>query len=112
MNHFNEILERTKTTCVVDYLLTGTTDKTKQKQDKTYSEKIEAAYEYFLASLENLFPDVNQQNEDLIFLIADFSTKLTDVYMEAGFLYGIQLLKNLEQDCWKFGNTNHFQPHF
>lgn len=113
MNHFNEILDRTKTESLVNYLLTGTTDKPNPKKDttnETYDKKIDAAYEHFLTSLENLFPDANRQNEELILLITDFFTKITDVYMEAGFLCGIQLLKNLEQDCRKFNNQNTLSP--
>ena len=113
MNHFKEILDRTKTESLINYLLTGTSDRVKSKDDityETYDKKIDAAYEYFLTSLENLFPDANRENEELIVLIADFFTKITDVYMEVGFLSGIQLQKNLEQNCWKFGNRNMPSP--
>lgn len=111
MAQFNEILERIKTECMVDYLLTGTTNKVKKEHATTYNERINAAYEQFLNAIEQLVPDANKENDELLFLIADFFTKVTDIYMEIGLLTGLQFTKNLDHAYQKFNKTNKTLSH-
>ena len=106
MSQLSEVLKRTEPEHLVDYLLTGTTDKIKKEADATYSEQTDAASEQFLNSLEQLFPEANRQNDELISIITEFFSRIADVYMEIGFLSGIQLSNNLEKACWKFKDND------
>lgn len=94
MSEFSNMLERIKLDSIIGYLMYGTED-TEIDNKGTYEERIENAYDRIFKSLENMFPSVNKQNEELFEAVMEFSLIHTEVYLEMGVIVGIQVCKNL-----------------
>lgn len=59
-------------------------------------EKIEKSFEKFYEELENLYDEVNKNDNRLFDVITDFIVIHDNVYFDAGFWAGVQLMKKLE----------------
>lgn len=63
----------------------------------SYKTKIENAYDSLFDSLENMFPNADRRDSDLLSAVMAFSTTYSEVYFEMGILVGMQIYKNLDQ---------------
>ena len=106
MNEFTDVLKRTDLNSIASFLLYGI-DVMDEITD-SYSEKMNAAYEDYYASMKKAFPDAAIDEEDMNNIVAGFSGIESDVYFKVGLLIGFQIYKFFDEgyDKSKVGELN------
>lgn len=106
MNEFTDVLKRTDLNSIASFLLYGIDDM--DEITDSYSEKMNAAYEDYYASMKKVFPDAAIDEEDMNNIVAGFSGIESDVYFKVGLLIGFQIYKffNEGYDKSKAGELN------
>jgi hypothetical protein len=106
MNEFTDVLKRTDLNSIASFLLYGIDDM--DEITDSYSEKMNAAYEDYYASMKKVFPDAAIDEEDMNNIVAGFSGIESDVYFKVGLLIGFQIYKFFDEgyDKSKAGELN------
>lgn len=106
MNEFTDVLKRTDLNSIASFLLYGIDDM--DEITDSYSEKMNAAYEDYYASMKKAFPDAAIDEEDMNNIVAGFSGIESDVYFKVGLLIGFQIYKFFDEgyDKSKAGELN------
>lgn len=106
MNEFTDVLKRTDLNSIASFLLYGIDDM--DEITDSYSEKMNAAYEDYYASMKKVFPDAAIDEEDMNNIVAGFSGIESEVYFKVGLLIGFQIYKFFDggYDKSKAGELN------
>lgn len=96
MNEFENLLNHIKLDKLIGYLMYGTEDAIIERGE-SYQDRLKAAYEKLINSLEQIFPTADRQKEDLSRAVMDFSIIHNEVYLEMGLLIGFQLCQNMNK---------------
>ncbi len=106
MNEFTDVLKRTDLNSIASFLLYGIDDM--DEITDSYSEKMNAAYEDYYASMKKVFPDAAIDEEDMNNIVAGFSGIESEVYFKVGLLIGFQIYKFFDEgyDKSKAGELN------
>ncbi|MCI9559603.1 hypothetical protein VSQ48_13755 [Candidatus Ventrimonas sp. KK005] len=100
MEDFKQILKRVNFDGMISYLMYGVSSK--EKQEGTYEERVQDAYDRIFDDLEGKFPTANREDDALYDIVLKFAMALSEVYMEMGVTVGFQLFKNFESNCKNF----------
>ncbi len=100
MEDFKQILKRVNFDGMISYLMYGVSSK--EKQEGTYEERVQDAYDSIFDDLEGKFPTANREDDELYDIVLKFAMALSEVYMEMGVTVGFQLFKNFESNCKNF----------
>lgn len=100
MEDFKQILKRVNFDGMISYLMFGVSSK--EKQEGTYEERVQDAYDRIFDDLEGKFPTANREDDALYDIVLKFAMALSEVYMEMGVTVGFQLFKNFESNCKNF----------
>ncbi len=100
MEDFKQILKRANFDGMISYLMYGVSSK--EKQEGTYEERVQDAYDRIFDDLEGKFPTANREDDALYDIVLKFAMALSEVYMEMGVTVGFQLFKNFESNCKNF----------
>ncbi len=95
MNEFTDVLKRTDLNSIASFLLYGIDDM--DEITDSYSEKMNAAYEDYYASMKKVFPDAAIDEEDMNNIVAGFSGIESEVYFKVGLLIGFQIYKFFDE---------------
>ena len=98
MEDFKQILKRVNFDGMISYLMYGVSSK--EKQEGTYEERVQDAYDRIFDDLEGKFPTANREDDALYDIVLKFAMALSEVYM--GVTVGFQLFKNFESNCKNF----------
>ena len=100
MEDFKQILKRVNFDGMISYLMYGVSST--EKQEGTYEERVQDAYDRIFDDLEGKFPTANREDDALYDIVLKFAMALSEVYMEMGVTVGFQLFKNFESNCKNF----------
>ncbi len=100
MEDFKQIFTRLNFDGMISYLMYGVSSK--EKQEGTYEERVQDAYDRIFDDLEGKFPTANREDDALYDIVLKFAMALSEVYMEMGVTVGFQLFKNFESNCKNF----------
>ena len=100
MEDFKQILKRVNFDGMISYLMYGVSSI--EKQEGTYEERVQDAYDRIFDDLEGKFPTANREDDALYDIVLKFAMALSEVYMEMGVTVGFQLFKNFESNCKNF----------
>ena len=100
MEDFKQILKRVNFDGMISYLMYGVSSK--EKQEGTYEERVQDAYDRIFDDLEGKFATANREDDALYDIVLKFAMALSEVYMEMGVTVGFQLFKNFESNCKNF----------
>ncbi len=95
MTEFTEVLERIDLSRIAAYFLYGS--EPMSEITDSFEERINKSYHEIFDRVEELFPSVDRNSEDLQDAISKLIVTHSDVYLQMGVLIGFQLYKILDR---------------
>lgn len=95
MGELNEMLKRVDLERMMSYLIYDTNMNAEVLVNS--EEKMKQSFDAFLSKLRNLYPEIEQENEELFDVVAEMLAAHEDAYFMSGVLVGFQFYKNMEQ---------------
>lgn len=96
MNEFERVMNRIHGESIASYLLFGVEPLTKHTEK--YSKRIDDCYDKMFDFLQELFPDIDKEDEELGNILLGFASEQGELYFQAGMVMGFQLYKMFEQE--------------
>ncbi len=96
MNEFERVIDRIHGESVASYLLFGVEPLTKHTEK--YSKRIDDSCDKMFDLLQELFPGIDKDDEELGNILLGFASEQGELYFQAGMVMGFQLYKMFEQE--------------
>lgn len=95
MSEISDVLKRGKYKSVIAHISNAIEDD--QENIRAFDQAISISYDTFLKELKQLYPWIDETENNLFDIISKFACTHDDIYFEAGVLVGFHLYQELQE---------------